>query len=106
MNILLTGYTGNLGPSIAAALPDHHIIALCRNPADAPARAHVRVIAGDLDHLPAGMAADVEMIVHGAANTGFALPLDNLRGVNVSGTLKMIEFARTCPRLRRFVHLS
>ena len=105
MNIFLTGFTGNLGPAIAAALPDHRIAALVRNGAS-PALPNVTTVAGDLNHLPDGIAGNVEIIVHAAAITGFTLPLDELRKVNVAGTEKLLDYARRCPRLRRFVHLS
>ena len=106
MNIFLTGSTGNLGPSLAAALTSHRIIALMRNGAEAPSLPNVTTVAGDLDHLPEGITGDIEIIIHGAANTGFTLPLDELRAVNVAGTEKVLAFANCCPRLRRFVHLS
>ena len=105
MNILLTGFTGNLGPSIAAALADHRVFALVRNGA-APAMRNVMKVTGELDHLPDGVCGDVEVIIHAAANTGFTTPLDELRAVNVTGTEKLLAYARRCPRLQRFVHLS
>ncbi len=105
MNILLTGFTGNLGPSIAAALTEHRVIAVVRNNTS-PAIPNVTTVAGDLDHLPNDIAGEVEAIIHAAANTGFTQPLDELRAVNVSGTEKMLAYARRCPRLQRFVHLS
>ena len=33
-------------------------------------------------------------------------PLAELRQTNVTGTAALLEFARQCPRLRRFIHLS
>ncbi|HWB04403.1 MAG TPA: SDR family oxidoreductase [Verrucomicrobiales bacterium] len=106
MNILLTGYTGNLGPSIAAALGGHRIIVPVRNPAAAPHLPNVTVVAGDLQHLPEFFTGEVEMIVHGAAQTGFTLPLEELRAVNVAGTQSVLDYARRCRRLKRFVHVS
>ena len=106
MNILLTGYSGNLGPEIARALSAHSIRAVVRNPETAPLLDHVQIIAGDLDHLPESSAAEIEIIVHSAASTAFRASLDELRHSNLRGTQLMLDFAAHCPRLRKFVHLS
>jgi nucleoside-diphosphate-sugar epimerase len=67
---------------------------------------NVTVVPGGFDHLPADTAGEAEVIVHGAAETGFGVPLDVSRATNLGGTEKMLAFARRCPRLRQFVHLS
>ncbi len=45
-------------------------------------------------------------IFHGAAETRFDRSLSDVRQVNVEGTKKLIDFARSCPRLQRFGFLS
>lgn len=106
MKILLTGYTGNLGPAIAAELSDHEIHALVRDRCNAPVLPHVSLTAGSLEDLPTSWPDDIEVIVHAAADTSFLAPLDDLRRVNVEGTRRIIELARTFPRLRKLVHVS
>lgn len=106
MSVLLTGYTGSLGPAIAAALPDRHIIALVRDASRVPDAAGVEVVIGALDSVPQALASRVEVVVHGAASTAFRQPLEELRRHNVDGTRRLIEFAERCPRLTRFIHVS
>jgi nucleoside-diphosphate-sugar epimerase len=48
----------------------------------------------------------VRVIVHCAAEIRFNLPLDEVRQTNLEGTRRMLEFARGCPRLDRFAHVS
>jgi nucleoside-diphosphate-sugar epimerase len=106
MKILLTGFTGNLGPAIAQSLASHSIRAVVRDMEAVPFLNHVELLLGDLDHLPESITADTEIIVHSAASTAFRAPLDELRLVNVRGTQLVLDFAARCPRLRKFVHLS
>ena len=106
MNVLLTGFTGNLGPAIAEALEDHHVFALVRDPARAPRLSEVELIAGSLEALPRGIGHDVEVLVHAAASTAFRLPLEEMRRVNVEGTRRLLAFAEECPRLQRFLQVS
>jgi nucleoside-diphosphate-sugar epimerase len=106
MNILLTGFTGNLGREMARRLAPHRIAALVRDPGRAPQEPSVTLVEGSLDSLPNTVASEVEIIVHGAASTSFRSPLDELRRTNVEGTSRLLEFAAGCPRLRRFIHLS
>jgi nucleoside-diphosphate-sugar epimerase len=49
---------------------------------------------------------DVTAIVHCAAETRFGLTLDEIRQTNVEGTRRVLEFARRCPRLEKFGHVS
>ena len=105
MKILLTGYTGNLGFALANAWPQDRIAALVCNPADAPRLDHVEICPGDLEHLPEHL-GDIEAIVHCAASTAFRAPLDELRRTNVEGTARLLAWAKTCPRLKRFLHVS
>ena len=106
MNILLTGYTGNLGSEIARQLRAHRIFALVRNSGTAPALPNVTPVHGTLDKLPEQMRAQIDLIIHAAACTAFRAPLAELRRVNAEGTRALLEFAAACPRLRRFIHLS
>jgi nucleoside-diphosphate-sugar epimerase len=106
MNILLTGYTGNLGAEIARQLAHHRIFALVRDADGAPAAENVTVVPGELDRLPEDLAPEIEGIIHAAASTAFRAPLAELRRINVDGTGALLAFARRCPRLRRFIHLS
>jgi nucleoside-diphosphate-sugar epimerase len=106
MNILLTGYTGNLGPEIARRLAGHRVLALVREPTKAPRIPEVELVPGSLESLPLQLAGEVNVIVHAAACTSFRLPQETLHNVNVEGTRRLLEFARRCPKLQRFVHLS
>lgn len=106
MNVLLTGYTGNLGPELARQLREHRIYALVRDHSSAPVMGHVTPVIGSLEDLPHSLAPEIEMIVHSAASTAFQAPLSELRKVNVAGTSALIEFARKCPMLQRFIYLS
>jgi nucleoside-diphosphate-sugar epimerase len=106
MNILLTGFTGNLGMEIARQLAPHRVLALTRDGQCAEQMDNVEVVEGTLEHLPKTIASEVEVIVHSAASTAFRAPIEDLRRVNVDGTLHLLEFAKACPRLCRFLHLS
>jgi nucleoside-diphosphate-sugar epimerase len=106
MNILLTGYTGNLGWELARALQPHRIFALVRDPDAAPGRRGVELIEGSLEALPQRLRGELDAIIHGAASTAFRAPRAELALANVDGTARLVEFARQCPRLRRFIHLS
>lgn len=55
------------------------------------------------------IAADVDHVVHAAASTKFAAPLDQLRLDNVDGTREVLAFAERCQALgtlRRFDYVS
>ena len=106
MNVLLTGYTGNVGPEIARQLAPHRVLALVRDARLAPKIDGVKLIEGSLEELPFFIQEEVEIIVHSAASVVFKAPLQELRRTNVAGTAAMLEFARGCPRLRRFIHVS
>jgi len=107
MNILLTGFTGNLGTEIASQLiSDHGIFALVRQPLVFPWTEGLTFVKGALESLPQELAGTIEGIVHGAALTSFKAPLDESRRTNVEGTAHVLAFAERCPHLRRFIHLS
>ncbi|MGH7215016.1 MAG: SDR family oxidoreductase, partial [Tepidisphaeraceae bacterium] len=52
------------------------------------------------------LANETEYIVHAAADTQFRTAAPVQREVNVDGTRRMIELARRCRRLRRFILVS
>lgn len=106
MNILLTGFTGNIGGAIADTLGHHRILALVRNLPKAPVPSHVELVQGSLEALPFSRADEIEGIIHAAADTSFRAPLESLRETNVAGTRRVIEFAERCRNLQRFVHVS
>ena len=106
MTILLTGFSGNVGPEMARQLLPNRVLALVRDAAQAPRRDGVTLVEGSLEALPTAVQGEVDVIVHGAASVAFKLPLDALRRTNVEGTAALLAFARGCPRLRRFIHVS
>ncbi len=106
MKILLTGYTGNLGPEIAMRLAPHEVHAIARDPSSAPEMPHVTVHRGTLATLPESLAEGTEIVVHAAANTAFLAPPEELHAANVAGTGRVLEFAAKCPALRKVVHVS
>lgn len=106
MNILLTGFSGNVGGAIADALNEHLILALVRNTPASPPPPHVELVSGSLENLPASWAGEIEAIIHAAADTSFRAPLESLRQTNVEGTRRLLDFAAQCPLLERFIHLS
>ena len=106
MSILLTGYTGNVGSALADALAAEEVIALVRTEPATKPQQNVRLVRGSFDDLSGIDRDEVEVIIHAAADTTFRAPLETLRQTNVDGTSAMLEFARRCPRLRRFLHIS
>jgi nucleoside-diphosphate-sugar epimerase len=103
-NILLTGWSGNIGQEIAGRLPDHRIHALVRRPARAAGS--ITPVLGDLHSIPGELARDTELIIHCAADTRFRAEPETLRRTNVSGTQALLRFASHCPRLRKILHIS
>ncbi len=103
--LLLTGATGLVGsellPRLAAARPERRILALRRPEADITKSGLGldSATARDLHH-------SVTEIVHCAADTLFGLPLEAARAVNTLGVGHVLDFARRCPRLEKFAHLS
>jgi long-chain acyl-CoA synthetase len=99
---------------------DRRVFALVRadNDADAagrlPAHACLTAVAGDIEQRDLGlsdgarerMRREVTTVLHCAASVSFDMPLDESRRVNVEGTQRMLEFARSCPRLERFSYVS
>ncbi len=136
--LLLTGATGFLGMELLARWlerTDRRIYALVRARDDAEAAARIgatletlygdseryaeRVVAipGDITRVGLGLddarrdelAGEVSEIVHCAASVSFSLGLEASRGINVTGTHRMLAFAercRACGGLDRFAHVS
>jgi len=119
--LLLTGATGLVGGEILerllAARPGLRLFLLVRDPEKVPSRfrvPQVSVLAGDLTAPDLGIAPHsrsplertVTGIVHCAADSRLAAPLEDSRRVNVAGTANLLRFAENCPRLTRFLHVS
>jgi len=99
MAVLVTGAAGYLGGRIAAALAGGThgpVVALDRAGADL-------TVPGALDAIDA---AGITTVVHAAAVTRFGVDKPTAEAVNVRGTARVVEFARRCPELKRFVYLS
>ena len=112
MTTLLTGATGLVGGDwlarLLASRPDRQVLALSRNAARIPSHPRVQVIAMDLAR--PGQTPDIERsvteIIHCAADIRFGLPIEAARATNVEGTRWLLELARRCPRLEKFLHVS
>ena len=126
MNVLVTGATGSLGPSLVARLLTRvAVVVLLRPRAEgAPARFEalrrdlaradpeartdrLSFVAGDLTAPGAGLAGDdhaalaerVTHVLHLAADTRFALPLGEARAGNLATTIGALALAAELPRL-------
>ncbi len=66
-------------------------------------------VVGDLSQplSPEGaLRRDFDVIVHAAADTRFRAPHDAQNAINVEGTRRVLQWARTCPRLSHVVLVS
>jgi thioester reductase-like protein len=121
--VLLTGATGFVGTEILSRFlerGDRHIFALVRAENDdqaaarLPAHDRLTAVAGDIEQGELGLADDtrellrreVTTVLHCAASVSFDLPLEESRAVNVEGSRRVLEFARSCDRLERFSYVS
>lgn len=103
--LLITGGSGLVGSGLARALGG---VILTRK---ADGHAMVR---GDLRERNLGMApqdaewlrSHVTGIIHCAADLRFTLTLEAARAVNTEGTRRLLDFAESCPYLRKFAHVS
>lgn len=118
--LFITGGTGFIGQRLIARLratqPGRRIVALVR---DASRAAHltpygVELIVGDVTRPQLGLSAadsarlasEVTQIIHSAGEINFGAALPVARAANVFGVQQAINFARRCPKLKRFAHLS
>jgi thioester reductase-like protein len=121
--VFLTGATGFVGREILSRFLDRddcHVFALVRAENDdeaagrLPAHDRLTALAGDIESNNLGLEAgsrerlsrEVTTVVHCAASVSFDMPLEESRSVNVEGTRRMVDFARSCTRLERFSYVS
>jgi len=121
--VLLTGATGFVGREILSRFlerDDRDVFALVRAPSDdeaagrLPAHERLTAVAGDIQQRGLGLADatrerlrdEVGTVLHCAASVSFDLSLPESRSVNVEGTRRMLDFARSCSRLERFSYVS
>jgi long-chain acyl-CoA synthetase len=121
--VFLTGATGFVGREILSrflARDDRHIYALVRADNDEeaagrlPTHERLTAVTGDIEQrglgIPEGMGErlrrQVGTVLHCAASVAFDLPLEEQRRVNVEGTRRVLDFARSCTRLERFTYIS
>ena len=137
--VLLTGATGFVGMEVLARYlerSDRRVICPVRASDDRAARvrldgvlrnlfgraaeryeARVEAVAADLTapdlglspRLRDALAESTSAVVHCAASVSFALPLEEAREINVSGTRRMLEFAELAQArggLTRYAHVS
>ena len=109
--LLITGGTGLVGGLLTSMLPGK-IVSLARG--HRVNEGELRWVRGDLAVDGLGLEAatarwlqqSVTGIVHCAAEIRFTRPIEEARLVNATGTARMLEFARGCPHLRHFAHVS
>jgi thioester reductase-like protein len=121
--VFLTGATGFVGREILSrflARDDRPVFALVRADNDdeaagrLPAHERLTAVAGDIEQPGLGLPPDtrerlrreVTTVLHCAASVSFEMSLEESRSVNVEGTRRMVELARSCPRLERFTYIS
>lgn len=131
--IFLTGGTGNLGKELLKELlvrTDLEIFLLIHNTGDGLNKERLfdllklekkkdfldRVIIceGDIKKKNLGLnkrmynkvISETDLFLHAAALTSFNLPLKDIRAVNVNGTKNILELAKKCKNIKKFVFLS
>jgi long-chain acyl-CoA synthetase len=118
--VFVTGATGFVGSQLVRLLrkaqPERGIVALVRDPARATTLSSqgCELITGDVTRPQLGidqadyrrLTAQVNQIIHAAGDVNFGAALPVSRAANVFGTQQAINFARACPKLDRFAHLS
>jgi nucleoside-diphosphate-sugar epimerase len=103
-HLFLTGATGLVGSEVLDRALDRSQRVTCLVRGQGPLGA-AGVLHGDLSSFELDW-RDVTAILHCAAETRFGLSLDEIRHTNVAGTRRVLEFARRCPRLEKFGHVS
>src|SRR5215204_5881408 len=122
--VFLTGATGFVGREILSRFLDRDdgnvVYALVRADNDdeaagrLPGHARLTAVAGDIERdglrLEDGsrerLSREVTTVLHCAASVSFDMPLEESRSVNVEGTRRMLDFARSCTHLERFSYIS
>jgi nucleoside-diphosphate-sugar epimerase len=117
--ILLTGATGMVGQALLPVLARRTDVAtlftLVRDSEHQKCSGKILPIRGDVTaSADLGISAEassevldrVTVIIHAAADTRFAAPLDEARSVNVDGTHNLLAFASRCSGLKAFLGLS
>jgi len=121
--VLLTGATGFVGREVLSRFLERdgrHVFALVRAEDDdhaagrLPGHERLTAVAGDIEQTNLGLARgsserlrrEVTTVLHCAASVSFDMPLDESRSVNVEGTRRVLDFARSCGRLERFSYVS
>ncbi len=124
--VLVTGAGGYLGRRLGRRFlaDDLEVILTVRTEAARKALAddlgpdarRVRIAAADLagddpggdpfGEIDDGLRRRITRIVHTAAVTRFNVEREVARRINVEGTARVVDLARTCPRLERVAHLS
>lgn len=126
LNAFVTGYPGFIGKRLvrylAQANPSARITLLVQPKFLKEAQgyvnklcgAQVEVISGDIVDMHLGLSGpeyqrltnDITHIFHLAAISYLGMPYQTARKVNVEGTRGVLELARECQKLQRFVHFS
>lgn len=127
LHAFVTGYPGFIGKRLVRALAERHPdgrITLLVQPkfvkdaqayvADLAGGAAIEVLSGDIVDMHLGLAGgeyqrlvdETTHIFHLAAISYLGMPREVAHRVNVDGTRNVLELARECARLERFVHFS
>lgn len=61
---------------------------------------------GMADAAARSLRQQADVVIHAAADTNFSAPHDRQHAVNVGGTQRMLNWAKDCPHLRRFLLVS
>jgi nucleoside-diphosphate-sugar epimerase len=118
-SILLTGATGMVGQTLLPLLTRRadvdEIFTLVREAGYQGSSCKITPMRGEVTASgELGLSAEVcrevmdrvTVVIHAAADTRFAAPLDEARAANLEGTRNVLAFAACCPRLRAVVALS
>lgn len=123
---LITGVPGFIGKRLVEAWLEKtsgRFVLLVEARMASAARAYVQrlreperleIVEGDItlpqlglsDAVAARLRGDIEVVAHLAAIYDLKVPENVARKVNVEGTENLLTFAKSCPNLRRFVHIS
>ncbi len=129
-SVFVTGSTGLLGHYLLREILEttkHNIVILVRGVGDICPAERIRFLLKDLslqkhssrilpldgdlsekihEKLGKNVLRSVTQIFHSAAVTGFGLPLDDARRINLDGTKNILKLAESCPNLKKFNYIS